>query len=65
MFTQTPCKMNYANDLELFKSYSLKGNIFNPNKINNSNNWNNRLLYRLNKYYEMDSEKNFFKKHTK
>ena len=62
MFTQTPCKITSAYDLELFKSYSLQGKNFDPNKINKSNYWNNRLLHRLNKYYDFESDKNLLKK---
>lgn len=41
-------KKNKSNISNLYKEYSLSNNLFNPtnNKLNND--WNNRLLYRLN-----------------
>ena len=44
------------------KLYSLKGDMFNPNKIINTDNWNNRLQNRINKYCYDSSSNVCFKK---
>ena len=42
--------INIYDDLGSQKQYSLKEQIINPNKINELNDWNNRLNKRLKKF---------------
>tara|TARA_A100001015_G_scaffold49567_1_gene54687 strand:- start:2205 stop:2402 length:198 start_codon:yes stop_codon:yes gene_type:complete len=42
--------INIYDDLGSQKQYSLKEQIVNPNKINELNDWNNRLNKRLKKF---------------
>ncbi len=49
--------INIYDDLGSQKQYSLKEQIINPNKINELNDWNNRLNKRLKKF-EINQDSN-------
>ena len=54
-----------CSNLEDKKLYEVKGNLFNPNKINQQNHWNSRLSQRLHTYYNSYNQNSFLKKSTK
>ncbi len=65
MFNETFSMSQNNSYLEHEKIYELKGNLFNPNKIIHKNNWNNRLMKRLDTYYNLHNQKLSLKKSTK
>jgi|MDTB01.2.fsa_nt_gb hypothetical protein len=65
MFHETFSVSQDCSNLEDKKLYEVKGNLFNPNKINQQNHWNSRLSQRLHTYYNSYNQNSFLKKSTK
>ena len=51
MFSQTTLPTSTTHD-KLIRKYELSGNLFNPNKKTEVNEWNIRLASRINNYYQ-------------
>lgn len=72
-FYSRPIKINKTNNnyksLDLHKDnndiFDLKQNFFDPNKGSPPNNWTNRLMERIEKYYEEQYYSNKNAKHDK
>lgn len=60
---KTYVDLNQSIDSNIYDSFDLKQNFFDPNKGSPPNNWTNRLIERMEKYYE--NEKNVSIRHSK